>query len=82
MHELVGIAAQGEVVLGPQGFQDQADLDVRQVLHFVHDHEVVPRPEQAERGVGRQVGVVKAVAVEELQVLQEDVVDAGAFLVE
>ena len=43
MHDLMRVAGEKEAILRLQGVEDQRKLGAREVLHFVHDDEIVKR---------------------------------------
>ena len=64
MHDLMRIAAQQEMILGFQRIEDQRELGVGEILHFVDDDEIVA-------GLGfRAPGVRDEVEIEELRLFQ------------
>ncbi len=78
MDDLVGVAAQQEAPRVAQGLEDQQQLDIGEVLHLVHHHEVVAGCDPRQPGVAQDVGVEPALLVEELQVALEQVIDRPA----
>ena len=57
MHDLVRIAAQQEMMLGLQRIEDQRELGVGEILHFVDDDEIVTRLGLGAPGVRDEVQV-------------------------
>ena len=78
MHDLMRIAAKKETILGLERIENQRKLGVCEVLHFVHDDEIVARFGLRAPGVRDEIEIEEPLLLQPSQIFFEQFVHRRA----
>ena len=80
MNDLVGIAAENEFSRMAKGLENQAELNIGQILHFIHNDRVIRGAAGLVILETQQVQILKPLLLEEVELLEEQVVHPRPFV--
>ena len=79
--DLVRVAAENKVTRLAQGFQDQIELDIGDVLNLIHHNKVVPGDSPGQIVMADDIGIKQPLGTEKLAVFIKQVINPGPLVI-